>query len=731
MKILLTCMFIIVVFLLSCKKDIIPVLETAEITNITSTSAISGGTINDEGSGAVLACGLCWNTSGSPTIENNKSTDNPGSGSFTSNITGLEPATKYYVRSYATNDAGTGYGKESTFTTLGQAPVASSAEATEISSSGAKLNGTVNANYLSTQVIFEYGPTNSYGITLSADPGNVNGNSVTSIFGIVTGLAPASVYHFRIKATNSLGTTYSGDLSFTTLSSVPVITTSEIINNTGTTVATGGNISYQGNSSVSLRGVCWSTTHSPTIQSNKTEDGTGMGTFTSLVAGLIPGTSYFIRAYASNNEGTGYGNELSFTTNAVPASLTTTAASGISATSATVGGNISNNGGAAISESGVCWSKSHNPVTTDNKIINSSAASSFSIVISGLRGSTEYYARAYAVNSAGTSYGNEISFTTTSPAFADLNTIIPSTMTTNSVVVTGVITSDGGADVTTRGICWGTSTYPTTAGDKTSEGTGTGTFTSSITGLTPDTKYYARAYTVTSWGTTYGNQVSFVTYAGTLSDLDGNTYYTLKMGTQLWMAENLKSTKFSNGDQIPTTTPATLSIVSEATPKYQWAPSGNENNISLYGRLYTGHAVLDSRNVCPSGWHVPTANEWDTFTAYLSANGFGFGGVSANIAKSIASSSAWLTTTSSWSTGYVGNDLSLNNSSGFNGLPAGIRNANGEFCCLGGTASWWSCTVYSSDPAQLIHYFILHVSPTITKHATTKHEASSVRCIKD
>lgn len=728
MKKLFVISVIIFIFLSSCKKEVIPELETVELTGITPTSVISGGTIINEGSGKIISCGVCWNTSPAPTIDNNKSSESSGSGSFTSNITGLQPATKYYIRAYATNDAGTAYGKELSFTTAGQSPIASSAVATEITSSGAKLAGTVSANYLSTQVSFEYGLTTTYGNTVASIPNTVDGNSDASVSGSITGLTPSTVYHFRIKATNSLGTSYSNDISFTTLSAIPVLTTAAITNNIGTSVTSGGNITFQGNSPVSQRGICWSSSAAPTIQNNKTASGTGTGTFTCSADGLTPGTAYHLRAYATNNEGTAYGNEVAFTTNAIPATLSTSPATGVNSTSATIVGNISNNGGAEITERGICWSKSHNPEVTNDKVISSYNDASFTILVSGLRGSTTYYARSYAINSAGTAYGNEISFTTNAPVFAMVNTYNAVSATTTSVNIGCNIVSDGGADVTARGVCWSTTSGPTIAGNKTSEGSGTGNFGSNITGLSADTKYYVRAYAVTSWGTSYGNEVTVRTYSGYITDFEGNYYFTLKIGTQLWMAENLRATRFSNGDPIPTTVPANTSIVSESTPKYQWAYNGEEINVPIYGRLYTGHVVTDTRNVCPTGWHVPSQTDWTTLTSYLSANGYGFGGVSINIAKSMSSTTTWIPNTGIGTSGAVGNDLNQNNSSGFNGFPGGSRSANGEFCCKGGTASWWSQTASSSD---LIHYFILYIGQTVTEHNTTKHEAASIRCIKD
>jgi len=102
--------------------------------------------------------------------------------------------------------------------------------------------------------------------------------------------------------------------------------------------------------------------------------------------------------------------------------------------------------------------------------------------------------------------------------------------------------------------------------------------------------------------------------SNTVKDIDGNVYHTVTIGTQVWMVENLKTTKYRNGDLIGTSTPATLDIRGESNPKYQWAYDGNESNVAVYGRLYAWYTLTDSRNVCPIGWHAPTDTEWTTLT---------------------------------------------------------------------------------------------------------------------
>jgi len=103
----------------------------------------------------------------------------------------------------------------------------------------------------------------------------------------------------------------------------------------------------------------------------------------------------------------------------------------------------------------------------------------------------------------------------------------------------------------------------------------------------------------------------------TVTDIDGNIYHILTIGTQVWMAENLKTTRYRNGDSIGTTSPATLDLTDELTPKHQWAYDGNKINAVTYGRLYTWYAINDSRNICPTGWHIPTDAEWTTLTDFL------------------------------------------------------------------------------------------------------------------
>ncbi|MQY78047.1 MAG: hypothetical protein GH151_02460, partial [Bacteroidetes bacterium] len=289
------------------------------------------------------------------------------------------------------------------------------------------------------------------------------------------------------------------------------VTTIEASSITHNSAMSGGNITNDGGTTIIERGICWNISKNPTLSNKHTTNGSGSGSFISSMTGLLPNTIYYVRAYATNKVGTAYGNEISFATSVTLPTVITSSVTDITYNSAKSGGSITADGGAVITAKGVCWSTSQNPTVSDSYITDGTGAGSFSSSITGLSPVTTYYIRAYATNSAGTAYGNQIEFTTTEPILPTVTTISASSITENSAESGGNITDDGGATITAKGVCWSTSQNPTVSDSYTSNGSGTGGFTSSLTGLTNGTTYYVRAYATNSVGTSYGSEVTFTT----------------------------------------------------------------------------------------------------------------------------------------------------------------------------------------------------------------------------
>jgi uncharacterized protein (TIGR02145 family) len=202
-----------------------------------------------------------------------------------------------------------------------------------------------------------------------------------------------------------------------------------------------------------------------------------------------------------------------------------------------------------------------------------------------------------------------------------------------------------------------------------------------------------------------------------IRDADGNVYTSVTIGTQVWMAENLKTTRYRNGDLIGTTTPATLDISAEATPKYQWSYDGDDSNVAIYGRLYTWWAVTDSRNVCPTGWHVPSYTEWDTLYYFLGSR---------NSNADVAGNKLKETGTTHWQTP----NEDATNETGFTALPGGARYDDGSFAMMGYQSDWWSSTERPMMWDAYLWYVQVDLSILVAS-SSSKKIGISVRCIKD
>ena len=323
MKLPITGPIIVLLFIIaiavnnSCKKEEtpkMPVLSTTAVTDITAESAESGGNIISDGGAAVTGRGICWSVNAAPSISDSKTNDGKGTGQFVSTLSGLTAGLTYHIRAYASNSAGTAYGNDISFTTSGQGPEALTQSATNITAEGATLNALVNANHLPAAVTFEYGTDLSYGQTIAADQSPVTGNTGTTVTAPVSGLAPGTTWHFRVKAVNELGTTYGNDLTFSVLGQVPEVLTQSAteITSTGATLNATVNANYLSAAVTFEYGT--DLTYGQTIAADQSPVTGNTGTIVSAhITGLVPGTTCHFRVKAVNELGTAYGNDLTFT----------------------------------------------------------------------------------------------------------------------------------------------------------------------------------------------------------------------------------------------------------------------------------------------------------------------------------------------------------------------------------------------------------------------------------
>jgi uncharacterized protein (TIGR02145 family) len=294
---------------------------------------------------------------------------------------------------------------------------------------------------------------------------------------------------------------------------------------------------------------------------------------------------------------------------------------------------------------------------------------------------------------------------------ATLTTSSVSTIASTSVSSGGDISLGGGATVSARGLVYNTSTNPTLSNRLLTIGSGIGSFSITLTGLSPNTTYYIRAYATNSVGTAYGNEVSFTTIQ-TVTDIDGNIYNTVQIGNQVWMSENLKTLRYRNGGLIPYVTDNTA-WANKTTSARSYYNNDASNN-PIYGKLYNWYTTLGD-TLCPTGWGVPTDAEWTTLTDSL-------GGLSVAGGKMKTIGDAY------WNDPNIG----AINSSGFSVLPGGYRNGNvgnGSFNGFWNIAYFWSASQLNANDAWL--RYLYYGNGYVTRDDLNKTFGASVRCLRD
>ncbi|MBO7497083.1 MAG: hypothetical protein J6T98_11060 [Salinivirgaceae bacterium] len=506
-----------------------PNVSTKEVSEITSTTARTGGTITYSGAAEITARGVCWGTTHTPDIDGNHTTDGSGTGSFTSNLTNLSLNTTYFVRAYATNMHGTYYGEEKTFTTNDGSVVVTTNNVTNVTPTSATCGGTVTVSSGNTFPITSRGVCWATTHNPTIDNAHTSdGSGVGSFISSITGLTVNTNYYVRAYATNEVGTFYGEEKNFNTTMGLATVTTKDITDIHPLSATGGGVVTNDNGFTITSRGVCWSVVQNPTINDNHTTNGVGTGEFNTFMENLQNSTTYHVRAYATNANGTAYGEDKSFTTTSGAITVTTNSVTGVGPSSATCGGNatLTSDNNLPITAKGVCWSTGHNPSISNSHTTDGTGPGIFTSTIYDLTVNTMYYVRAYATNQLGTYYGEEKSFTT-AVGLPAVTTTDP-TLNGNTVTTGGNVISDGGYPVTARGICYGPLPNPdlTSTYSHTTDGSGTGYFSSSFTLLGGSGTYYIRAYATNANGTTYGEQVTVIHPYDTLPTFtyNGHTY---------------------------------------------------------------------------------------------------------------------------------------------------------------------------------------------------------------
>ena len=592
-------------------------------------------------------------------------------------------------------------------------------------------------------------------------------------------------YGFSVRCLRDTGTVGGGGVA-----SLPSVITSTVSSISVSSAICGGNVTSDGGSVVMERGVCWSTTPSPTVANDHTTDGIGVGVFSSSIVGLSEGVTYYVRAYATNSVGTVYGDEVSFVAeNTVPA----TGGDTIVTCDSWIYDNGGSTGDYQNSSDGYLVV---NPVTEGQEVVlegTYTVESSYDHIyiysgegISGtLLGDYTGSGSIYLTNNGTVTirFTSDVSVVKSGfaihvtcdgvePPIGEPTVITNSVsdVTDSSATCGGNVTSDGGDSVTTRGVCWSTSPNPTIADNHTIDGGGTGSFTSSITGLNSGTTYYVRAYATNSLGTAYGEEVSFTTAVitpteftcgiSTVTDHEGNEYHTVSIGSQCWTRENMRCvTSPSTGTYL---IPSTSADYTWTGKQARWYDNDSASYAPMnYGLLYNWNAAVDTfntsygetsvdtnrthafsvtfnghrRGICPEGWHVPTDAEWTALTNYLSSQSqYTCGGSNEYIVNALASIGGWNSCHLNCTAGF---GSSSNNASCFSALPASFYayefNETGEtslyFGEIGETTFFWSASQQDGENAW--ERYIEYCTPFVNREADSKVYGNSVRCIYD
>ena len=509
------------------------VLNTYPTTDVRSTSATFNGEIITDGTPKYTERGFVYAEESKPTIDNCIAqltcplTDEKA---YSISVSSLIEGITYYVRAYAVQAGKTVYSSnEVSFVATGNAlakvvtkPVSKIIRAEGKATLLGEITDVGDPAYTERGFVYSTTPTPS---TATGTKIQVAGNTIGEYSDIASSLLVGKIYYVRAYAINKVGVAYGEEQVADLTPLPPTVQTNEVsaISPDAASATFNATITDTGDPIYTERGFVYSKSQTPTTgnATKVTVSGTDEGNYSKTETGLDVNCMYYVRAFVIYSGGTVYGEEKSFTIKklSVP-TVTTTSPTDVAYTSATVGGNVTSDGAGTVSERGVCYSTSANPTTSDNVEKSGSGVGNYTVDLYGLSDGTTYYVRAYAINEKGISYGEEKSFTTLQYGKPTVLTSSVSDVSYVSAIVNCEVTADGGATITERGVCYSTSSNPTTDDlTKTSYGR-TGTYNVKLSGLASGETYYVRAYAINSEGTSYGKVLSFKTKVLTYEAVD-------------------------------------------------------------------------------------------------------------------------------------------------------------------------------------------------------------------
>ena len=673
-----------------------PTVKTDSINKLTISGGTVYGKIVNNGGADITAKGFCWSTQANPTVDLTTKTVVSGTTDiFSSMLAELLPNTTYYVRAYATNSAGPGYGEDLIFKTNKEVNITRvdiPAGTFTMGSPESELSR--NTNETQHTVTLSAFSMSKYEITNAEYADFLNNKGIGQNGKYAAGAFPTEPLIYESNQLFGFSTIYDWGLNYINNKWVPV---AGFENNPVVYVTWFGATEYAAYIGGSLpteaqwEYACRAGSTTPfntgscltNLQANYSW-GWPYGTCTNTETSY-PGKTQPIGSYSPNAWGLYdmHGNVYEWCIDLFDNYSTGAQTDPIG----TTGFRRVIRGGSWESDASQSRSSSRNsswPEGTANRV------------------------------------GFRVVFASSTKVPPKLTTSIISSVTATTAIASGNITSDGGAPITDRGVCWSTSANPTIANNKISQGTGIGTFSGTITGLTPATLYYYKAYATNSVGTSYGEvyscKPSFYTKhvnAGSVTDIDNNTYSTVTIGTQTWMVENLKTTRYRNGDAIENVTD---SVAWCAKSTGAWCNYRNDaNNGANYGKLYNWYAAVDTRNIAPVGWHVASDTEWETLINNLG------GDLVAGEKLKEGGLDHWLM------------ECNSTNESGFTALPGGwrLKTFNGAFNYIGNTGIYWTNKDAGTGGSEAFSFGFDYGASSTMKSSFNKKDGMSIRCIKD